>query len=68
MKCAVCGGSGCPTCFGTGNAPTELPSMRDRFAMAALPAVKAYTDFADLAYGAYLIADAMLAERAKAKP
>ncbi len=44
----------------------RLPSMRDRFAMAALPAVIAqrtgYTDRAELAREAYAIADAMVAE------
>ncbi len=44
----------------------RLPSMRDRFAIAALPAVIAhrvgYSDRAELAREAYAIADAMLAE------
>ncbi len=44
----------------------RLASMRDRFAIAALPAVIAqrvgYSDHAELAREAYAIADAMLAE------
>lgn len=43
----------------------RLPSMRDRFAMAALPAVIAqrvgHAEHADLAREAYAIADAMVA-------